>query len=385
MRGLYGDFGTMPLKDLVVYLGNKRASGVMTLELDAIRKSVTLHEGLVVSAGSNRAREFLGQFLINMGQLTEDQFAVAYQEQQQTRVMMGRILVRDGLVKESAVLNALNLKFRETLLSAFGWEQGAFSFAPSETPMTDAVEVKVDLLDIAKEGEFRETAWEAIRAVFPSGRVRLALSRQNLAEPPRPGSLDEKLFALMDEGATVDDMVLALHATDFFFYQRLYALYRLEAIAVIGEAPANEAPPKVPQVVGAEPSSDEVFRHAQAFLELGNFEDAVVCARRALEIQPSPGVSTFLKNAEGKLLERLRAILMEGDRIPSLLVSPAQLKSMPLAAPEKYLLSRIDSTRTVRAIVQVSPLSELEALRAFRGFLDNQLVKLISPMDETLS
>jgi len=49
---------------------------------------------------------------------------------------------------------------------------------------------------------------------------------------------------------------------------------------------------------------------------------------------------------------------------------------MPLSAPERYLLSRIDGLRTVEAIVQVSPIHELDALRCFKGFVEQGLIEL---------
>ncbi|HET9451307.1 MAG TPA: DUF4388 domain-containing protein, partial [Aggregicoccus sp.] len=78
MRGLAGDFATMPLKDLVVYLGNRRATGALRLERAGVQKQLSLREGSVINASSNQPREYFGQFLINMGHLTEEQFMKAY-------------------------------------------------------------------------------------------------------------------------------------------------------------------------------------------------------------------------------------------------------------------------------------------------------------------
>ena len=70
MRGLRGDFSTMPIKDVVLYLGNTRASGTLLIDRPGIHKEVRLREGAVCHASSNQPREYLGQFLINMGHLT---------------------------------------------------------------------------------------------------------------------------------------------------------------------------------------------------------------------------------------------------------------------------------------------------------------------------
>src|SRR5258707_6130243 len=154
MRGLSGDFSTMPLRDVVLYLGNTRASGHLNLERDQLRKRIQIQSGLVVNASSNQPREYLGQFLINLGHITEDQFNKAYETQQETKVFMGKILAMIGLVPEKVILNGLSLKFRETLLEAFQWSQGAFTFEPMQTvEVSDEVELQIDLLDIQHEVE----------------------------------------------------------------------------------------------------------------------------------------------------------------------------------------------------------------------------------------
>jgi hypothetical protein len=388
VRGLFGDFRTMPLKDLVVYLGNKHATGTLALERAGVRKSVAVKNGLAINASSNEPREYLGQFLINMGHITEDQFNKAYQTQKETKIFLGKILVMIGLVSEETVRNALSMKIRETMLEAFNWEDGTFNFDSSDDPeFPDGLELQIELVDIHREGEFRETAWQAIRAVFPTGKLRLSLEEKNLPERPKPGSLDERLVALIKQGSSIDDMVLALHATDFYLYQRLYALYRLDAVKPIEPGSAEDsleieiADPDEPLgagnlIVGDEPSIADIVSHAESFIASGNFVDAEALARKANELSPTAATAELLRNAEQGLQAALRQKLMEGRRVPALLVPAAKLKGLQMTAPERYLLSRIDGQRDVASIIQVSPLRELDALKFFRRFVEAGLVKV---------
>jgi hypothetical protein len=380
MRGLFGDFSTMPLKDLVVYLGNKQATGTLTLEREGIKKEVLLKAGNIVSVSSNEPREYLGQFLINMGHITEDQFTKAYNTQKQTNVFLGKILTMIGLVSEQTVMNALSMKMRETLLDAFHWEDGAFNFDASSEPIVpDGLDLQVPLLDVHREGEFRETAWQAIRAAFPHGKVRLEVTERNLPEKPKPGSLDERLIALIKAGHSIDEMVLALHATDFFLYQRLYALYRLEAVKVSDQpsfAVETDEPLTGSEVMGEETSTGEILAHVATFMEAQNFRDAEALARKAHEMAPTSETQEVLRQAESALGDQLKAALMEGGRVPALTVSATQLKEMQLTAPERYLLSRINGTRDVAAIINVSPLKQLDALKYFQRFIYNGLIAL---------
>jgi hypothetical protein len=284
-----------------------------------------------------------------------------------------------AIVPEATVLSMLSLKFREMLLDAFQWPEGEFQFeiVDISNPL-DGLDVRVDLLDIHREGEFRETAWQAMRSVFPTGQARLTVDEKKLAEPRQPGSMDERLVQQIKDGLTIDEMALALHATDFYLYQRLYALYRRDAVKVRETPvppPAEEAV-EAPQVIGSESSVDEVLQVARVFLEGQNYRDAEVLARRAHEMAPSAETAELLKQTEQALLGSLRRMLMDPPQVPTLLVPQAQLKTMQLAAPERYLLSRIDGKRDVGAIVRVSPLHELEALKYFQDFVDSGFVKL---------
>src|SRR5260370_37630 len=276
MRGLSGDFSTMPLRDVVLYLGNTRASGHLNLERDQLRKRIQIQSGLVVNASSNQPREYLGQILINLGHITEDQFNKAFETQKQTKVFLGKILSMIGLVSEEVVLEALNLKVRETLLEAVHWDRGSFSFDPSNAPESlDGLEVQVDLLDLHREGQFREAAWQTIRAIFPHGGVRLELVDSKLPLEPNPDSLEARMISLIGEGATIEEMILALHATDFFLYQRLYALPRLQPLKVHIEPPTVPAPSHAGQ---PEPSAPLGARKGRA---LANGRNARAFSDRA--------------------------------------------------------------------------------------------------------
>jgi hypothetical protein len=385
MRGLSGDFSTMPLKDLVAYLGSRRVTGMLRVMRAGVRKLILLREGQVLSASSNQPREFLGQFLINMGHLNEEQFSKAYAIQRETKVPLGKILVMAGLVPEKTVRSALNLKFREALLDMFSWEEGEFSFDAGTASELEGVPVQVELTEVHREGEFRETAWQAIRAVFPSGNLCLSVDESRLPEPPKPGSLDARLVKRIREGLSIDEMAKALHASDFLVYQRLYALHRLEAVKVLSTPPARKRPVQEEDVeaqvvdldvIGAESSTSEVVQAAQSYLENGNFRDGEALARRAHEMAPSPETEALLRSAEAALLGALRRDMLEKPHVPTLLVPPAQLKSTQLSSPERYLLSRIDGKRDLGGILSMSPLKELDALKYIRAFVDSGLVKL---------
>ncbi len=372
MLGLHGDFSTMPLKDLVVYLGEKAASGTLKLTRDDVRKQLVLQQGQVINASSNLPREYLGQFLINLGYITEEQFNAAYETQLQTRVFMGRILVMIGLVSEEVVSAVLSTKFRETVLEAYTWTTGNFTFDPSSVPaQPEGVMVKVPLRHIEREFAFREQAWGEFRRAFPSRACTLELVRENLVEQPRPGSLDEKLVKGIEAGQTLDELMLAMHATDFFFFQRLFSLQRLGAVRVLppSSPPVTEAvgPPQPQNLRGR--STEELLSQASYCLAQGEYRCAWAHAAAAHAARPDAGHDQLLQRIEVAWYEYLKAELLSRERVPKALLAPDEVRALPLSAAERYLLSRVDGQKALANIIRIAPLREFESLAIFDRFV----------------
>jgi Domain of unknown function (DUF4388) len=371
MKGLFGDFGTMPLKDVVVYLGNKKGTGTLVLERNAVRKQVVVSAGEVVNASSNEPREYLGQFLINLGHISEDQFQKAYETQRESKIFLGQILVMIGAVSEDTLKGVLALKVRETVLEPFMWAEGTFAWEEGKLPPSmQGVDVRVSLSELHREGSVRDAVWRTVRKEFPSGDNRLLLDRNNLAEPPRAGSLDEKLFGLIEAGNTIDEIILALHATDFFIYQRLFAMHRLGAVQCADKAPPPAmSPPLVP-------TDGNLVSAARDLIRRGLLREAMAAARAAVSEEQTNETRALLQEGEAAWLAALRKELMASPMVPRLTATAAEIKAMPLTAPERYLLSRVDGKRILGAIISVAPLRELDALAHFQRFVQQGVVTI---------
>ncbi|HEX9290782.1 MAG TPA: DUF4388 domain-containing protein [Anaeromyxobacteraceae bacterium] len=330
MRGLMGTFALMPLQDLVEFLARRKASASLTCERGTIRKTLHLVEGVAVGASSNDPREFLGQLLMNFGHISEEQLTKAFETQEETKVRLGKVLTMVGLVTPEVIRDTLAIKIRETLLDAFVWDSGVFRVDETPPPPPDELDAQVPLADMLREVEFRTTAWQAFRAQFPTGTATLVVHEAKVPRELPKGGVDERLLALAREGKTIDELGLAVHATDFHLYQRLYALQRQGVV---------EAAPSA-QPAQAAAGADETPEQAHAIAAL------------------------------------LRAALLDPPRTPRLKVKAHEVALMRLSAPEKYLLGRCDGTRDLRQIVQLAPLAELEVLKAVKKFVDGRIVEL---------
>lgn len=366
-----GTFQMMPLHELVEFAARRRLTGALTCERGAVRKSIHLRRGEAVGAASNDPREFLGQLLINFGRLTEEQLSKAFQTQEETKVRLGKVLVMVGLVTPEAVREVLAIKIRETLLDAFTWDSGVFYLDDEPPPPGDDFDATVALPEVLKEAEFRATAWQAFRSQFPSGAASLLIDEARIPASAREDTVDGKLLMLAVEGKTIDEIGLALHAIDFHLYQRLYALAQQ---GVVAPAPAGAPPAEAP---GEAVAAADLAERARALLAAGRIEEAEEAAARAADLAPAlEPAGAVLRDAQQLLAAELSARLSGAGQVPALTVPPGEVARLRLSAAEKYLLSRCDGVRPLARILQVAPLRELEALKAFRRFVDARIVEL---------
>ena len=371
MRGLAGSFSFMPLPELVEFLARHSATGSVTCERGAVRKTVYLRDGNAVGAASTDPREFLGQLLINFGHIDEEQLAKAFRTQQETRIRLGKVLAMVGLVQPRILRDVLSIKIRETLLDVFRWESGVFRVEEDPPPLADDdLGVSVPLADILKEAEFRATAWDAFLSQFPSSGATLLVDESKIPATATEGTIDGKLLMLAAHGRTIDEIGLALHATEFHLYQRLYALARQGVVTAaeieIVEEPASEDAGQVNSALG----------ESARLLAEGRPAEAEMAAARALGAQPSSDEARqALAAAREALGASLRASL-DRRSVPVVRLSSGEIAALGLDAAQKYLLSRCDGRRALGQIAQVAPLDELDVLKAFRGFVDRGVVEL---------
>jgi hypothetical protein len=369
MRALMGSFHLLPLSELCELLTRRGASGTLSCERGSVKKSVVLARGVAVGAASNDPREYLGQLLINFGHIDEEQLAKAFETQQETKVKLGRVLTMVGLVAPEVIRETLALKIRETLLDVFQWDSGYFTLDEAEPPAPEDLDAAVPLGEIAREAEFRATAWSAFRASFPTGAATLLVD-DRAAEGAGARGLDARLLALAREGKTIDEIGLALHAPDFHLYQRLYALHR-QGVVSAGAPPSSDGMPAMAL------DAADLLRRAREALGARKALEAEELVARAVDLAPATeGATELLKVARQALSTELRALRLVPPRIPVPRLPPHEIGRLRLSSAEKYLLVRCDGVRDVGHLVRVAPLTELEVLKAIRRFVDARIVEL---------
>ncbi len=165
MKGSLAE-GVLPgvLRDL--YVG--RRSGLLHFLRDGERRSVRFRHGHIINADTNVARERLGETLVRLGQLSQQDLDRATEAVVRDKKRLGLVLEELGIMNLGRVEDALALQVREVLLIVMGWTEGEYAF-DEEDPLT------------APQGEITlklstgEMILEAVRRVEDPDVIRYAL------------------------------------------------------------------------------------------------------------------------------------------------------------------------------------------------------------------
>ncbi len=162
LEGSLTDFGLADILQLIYF---QRKTGILTLQgkLD----KVTLHfvEGNVVGAESRRRIDDnrLGRILLKRELIKEDDLQLALEEQKQSNLRLGDIVIEKGWVQKEVVRDIINNQITETVIQLFNWKQGTYEFNAQPIPEKKVLSTSLDTQHLLMEGLRIVDEWSSIR------------------------------------------------------------------------------------------------------------------------------------------------------------------------------------------------------------------------------
>lgn len=133
-----GDVATFPVGDLLTWLAQRRATGVLSLTRRLTARRFHLRAGQVRLVSSSEQDMLLGQLLIERSMLGPDALAQTLASRGKSRARLGRLLARGGLVTPAQLQAILAEKTRRLLADAITWEDGRFFYQAAEETAADS-------------------------------------------------------------------------------------------------------------------------------------------------------------------------------------------------------------------------------------------------------
>lgn len=360
---LSGTFSTMPFPDLLQWLGDSRRSGILTVSLEFEERFVRFSDGCVagVEGDDPRARD-LGRVLVELGFFDEARMRRATDRAELTGRPLVRVLLEDGAITTGKLDEALVLYTTRIVLGIFLWREGRFHFNDGGPSMlglgfadTLLLQNPIPIRSLLMEGMRRLDEWQRFVEVFPSDYSQVHALGDDAAIPI--------LRELLARGEPVALGELWARGSDRYrVYEDLFRAYNKGLLAVDAQLPASAQEPDRSPV-------DVLVANGRVLLEERQYDEAVALLRGALNLDPLRGdVRQLLLHAHEEQLAELYQTIPP-YKVPVLRVPRDRLAKYQLAPRERHVADRVNGRWDVAALVVVTPIGELETMRALKKLL----------------
>ena len=373
LMAITGTLKTMSLPDLLQFLAAGRKSGTLKFDQGKVTKQVYFKNGKIVGSKSNDPREYLGQVLLHYGKVDEIQLKIARELQRTSGAKLGEVLVEQGFLSDEEVLATLKTRTLDAIYDLFVWTEGDFEFYDDEELPEDLILIEVEPNNVVMEGIYRIDELARYRTLVPSDRSILELNA-GWTSSLKLGKEFRQVLYFVEKRMSVAEICYHMHASAFHVYGQLYTLISEGVARVAGELP-EEAPVLVSEVEDLPESVTEMIWAAERKLDQDP-EAALLIIQKALEQQPNnPEAQSLLPAAEEKYVKRVyESGGLSPRSVPRLLVSPSEMTNQQIDPQEGFVLSRINGSWDVQAILSICPFREADCLRMIRKLMDRGII-----------
>ncbi len=361
--GISGNLKTMQLSELLQWLALSQKTGTLTIDGHGVKKRLFFHEGRIVFTSSSDQREYLGHFLVSHGYITEDELKKAMEVQEESKILLGRILLMINAISETDLIRLLRRKAEESIYDVFLWDEATFEFVDGEQPDLKMVPLSLDLTSVILEGLHRFDEWKRIRERVPDATAVPVLTRpinlDTLAERER------LIVPRVDGQRSIEEIALQTHNPEFAVSRFVYECLG-EGTMVLAQASAQK---QVAAAAGGglgETDVDHFLKRGRASLK-DDPQTAYRMFKVASDLDPADGrAAEAVRDAERDIRGSLEREGVTGEKIPELAISVEELTERTFSPHEGFVLSRINGHWDVKSIMKISPIKELEVLMIFQ-------------------
>jgi hypothetical protein len=375
---LSGDFTTMPLADLLQWLGDSRRSGILAVALDFEERYLRFEKGKIAAYGSDdpMARD-LGRLCLGAGLVDEPTLMKAVATQATSQMPLSDVLVAEGAMSADALDEMVRRHVEETVLGLFLWPEGRFSLSDSPTPEAEAwmppeyeLAEPLDTRGILLEGMRRLDEWKRIVKVLPSDDA-LVVALGPAADLP---ILEE--IAAHPEPPTLGELLEWKGDSRYAVCEQLFAAVRRGLLAFDTRRVERGFHHGGHRGARGSTTVEHLVRAARSLEQEGQHEEASTLLRSAVAMDPFRAELRELLRSSLDAQLRLLYEVLPVERVPRLMVPSQRAEQLQLSPRERKVLAHINGRWDVQALGITSGLGELETLRALRRLIHAGVVEL---------
>ena len=198
-----GDVATFPVGDLLAWLAQRRATGVLSLTRRLTARRFHLRGGQVRLVSSSEQEMLLGQLLVERAMLGPDALAQTLASRGRSRARLGRLLARGGLVTPAQLQAILAEKTRRLLADAITWQDGRFFYDSVDETAPDAVRRR------RARSEDQRAVAVVVDLAAALEQIRREAAEQQVAGAGTDSQAGADGYVVIDEGDVVETVLAA--------------------------------------------------------------------------------------------------------------------------------------------------------------------------------
>ncbi len=368
--GITGNLKTMQLGELFQWLSLGSKTGTLLIDGHGVEKRIYFQDGRIASTSSSDQREYLGHFLVSNGFITEEELKMAMEVQEESQILLGKILVMINAIAETDLLRLMRKKAEESIYDVFLWTEGSFEFVDGQMPDQKMVPLSLDVTGIIMEGMRRYDEWQLIRQRVPDSSVVPDIIRS--LDMDSVGDREKLIIPYIDGQRSIEEIALQTHNAEFIVSKLISEGLRTGTMRLAEKRPRRPATPDLP--AGAS-EIDHFLQRGRSQLK-DDPHAAYRLFKAAHELDQGDGRTTeALREAERAIKAALDRDGVSGDKVPELAVPLASLTKLSFSPHEGFVLSRINGQWDVKSIMKISPMKELDVLVIFQKLLKDGVIR----------
>ena len=420
-----GDLSTMSLIELLRWAAAGQRTGVLEVEQNRICRRVEFRKGWIGACSTDDPPAQLAQILFSRGRIDRDGLREALERQESTGQSLGVILVQMGVLAPREVLRFIAEKAEETILGLFDWEDAVFRYHEGATLDPDQIEVNLSVDEMIERGLRHRAELARIRQHFTSSGIVLEPTEIRPPASLLEHEVTRRIYEFVDGQRSIAEILLHAHASAFLVIKLLSRLYERGLLAIRAARPFDPGSPTLldlprsrrpketwswteedlgrlvegdlPEGVHVAPTGDDLYPDevarrqdeldaevevATRLMHRREYAAALELLNASYRANPGDGyLRRLISRAEQAYTDRLRRRDFSYDRTPVAIPDALADPAAEIRSEESFLLSLIDGETDIKSILWLSPLREVDVLRALERMLDRGLIRIDPPRD----
>src|SRR5262249_42536321 len=153
----------------------------------------------------------------------ENQLIRLMKNQDEQKILLGKLIIQEGLAREEVISNILIEKITDTVTNLFLQEVGIFTFYQNFIIPYMFHTVRVPVVELINQGKEKKEQWKKIRGILPSINctVEWTMPVEHLMseQESRTGS---RILSLIDGNHSVEEICLETHSSEWNVLSFLY-------------------------------------------------------------------------------------------------------------------------------------------------------------------